>query len=92
MRDLSSVYPDEYIDYWGDVFLALDLAREGIEFEGFLQSPQSVLLELGVRPLLAEQAEAAARGLTQDGNHYAGSNAPPEGGRSGKELACKGSI
>lgn len=63
MTQTSAIYPDEYIDYWGDVFLALELWREGVEFERFLEAPQRFLRQAGLEPLLPAQAEAAARAL-----------------------------
>lgn len=62
MQEDEGVYPDEYIDYWGDVYLALDLReRAGVDFERFLKSPDRILRDAGIEPLLPEQAEAAAR-------------------------------
>lgn len=61
MREGEGVYSDEYIDYWGDVFVALDLRQAGVDFERFLKSPERILREAGIEPLLPEQAEAAAR-------------------------------
>ncbi|TXF11565.1 hypothetical protein [Pelomicrobium methylotrophicum] len=62
MQEVEGVYSDEYIDYWGDVYVALDLReRAGVDFERFLKSPDTILREAGIEPLLPEQAEAAAR-------------------------------
>jgi len=45
MNDYSApTYPDEHIDYWGDVFTsAPEVLRHGILFETFLVAPQNIL-------------------------------------------------
>lgn len=56
----SGIYPDEHIDFWGDVYLALGLRELGVEFERFLEEPAAQLERLGIKPLAPAQEEAAA--------------------------------
>lgn len=60
MKLASGIYPDEYIDFWGDVYLALELRGLGVDFERFLEDPAAQLARLGIKPLMPAQEEAAA--------------------------------
>ena len=62
---LNRTYPDEYIDFWGNVYLANQSIKKcGVLFETFLIAPQEILSMVGsafvadvddYRPLLAAQ-------------------------------------
>lgn len=65
-------YPDEQLEFWGEVFVACRLREEGLTFERFLQDPWGWLahfgqesapgcLRAGFRPLLPAQARVARR-------------------------------
>ena len=65
-------YPDEYVDYWGDVFVRLGLYEQhGVLFETFLLHPQEIVQACAQRdphtaPLLPRQAEAMRMQMAQD--------------------------
>jgi len=67
---LYRTYPDEYIDYWGGVFLANPcLRRRGVRFDTFLIAPRELLAKVmapatdadGHAPLLPHQRRIRAR-------------------------------
>lgn len=60
MAERPGIYPDEYIDYWGDVYVALELKERGVDFERFLEAPAAQLKRLGVEPLLPAQERLSA--------------------------------
>lgn len=42
--DMTGIYPDAYIDYWGEIYLANPTVREhGVLFGTFLMAPQEIL-------------------------------------------------
>lgn len=53
-------YPDEYIDYWSDVFIERGLWNHGITLERFLVNPRPILERIG-------RIEAAAESRAGDG-------------------------
>jgi hypothetical protein len=71
MTEIQTKYSDEYIEYWGEVFLANPiLRRRGVNFITFLVAPEEILAavltpqvaDLGeFRPLLPAQRMAVAR-------------------------------
>lgn len=71
------MYPDEYIDFWGELFTANHLFARGIVFETFLQAPLEILhavkfgtpfplLESEFYPLLPAQYEVQVRQFRKD--------------------------
>jgi hypothetical protein len=63
-------YTDEYLEFWGDLYVSGRLNEEGVDFEAFLANPWRHLQRLGrgrdvdsvragFRPLLPAQAEIA---------------------------------
>ncbi len=64
------MYSDEYLDYWGEVYMACSLSEPGIVFHEFLEDPWRCLCELGLQsapvslalgyqPLLPRQGQVA---------------------------------
>lgn len=65
-------YSDEYLDYWGDVFVRLGLyPQHGVLFETFLLYPQEIVQACAqhdphATPLLPRQAEAMHAQMAQE--------------------------
>lgn len=54
--DIDGVYPDEYLDYWGAVFLANPQVRAaGVLFGSFLRYPAEILHAVAFAPLAPER-------------------------------------
>jgi len=68
MNESRTTYPDEYLDYWADVFNDMDLASKGYTIEQFLRDPHGTLdrYHNGDRPLLPAQQAVADRLLAEE--------------------------
>jgi hypothetical protein len=64
------MFSDEYLEYWGTVYVAARLLEQGIPFQEFLADPRGCLkaaglqsaplcIASGYRPLLPRQAKVA---------------------------------
>lgn len=51
---LDGVYPDEFIEFWGEIYTANPfLARAGLAFEDFLRDPHGLFREALYAPIAA---------------------------------------
>lgn len=67
------MYPDEYIDYWGEEYQRLHIAGYRLSFERFLRMPRQWIAALRIGsqdqepyPLLDRQLEVARRVAQMD--------------------------
>jgi hypothetical protein len=57
MTKILTTYPDEYIEHWGNVFLANPIVRRrGVLFTAFLVAPEEILAAVAM-PLLVDLDE-----------------------------------
>jgi len=55
------MYPDHYIDHWGEIFTANPCLRRACTFEQFLAQPRRIINGLVGRTLLPKQRAIQAR-------------------------------
>lgn len=61
---MAITYADEYLNYWGDVYVEKSLIEYGIVFEMFLRMPKAILNAIeqhNFKPLLPRQRQVAAQ-------------------------------
>lgn len=49
------MYPDHYINHWGEIFTANPCLRRACTFEQFLAQPRRIMVSLTGRTLLPKQ-------------------------------------
>ncbi len=60
--DMDGIYPDAYIDYWGEVYLANPQVRAaGVLFGTFLRYPAEILHAVAMQPIAIERVGLLAR-------------------------------